>query len=256
MNLQDIFDELTYGELSQISIGGRENEEPGICEKDRPALIRHINTALTAIYTRFRLSQKELDVLLTPGKSTYVLDRKFLINNTASSAALKYLVDTEDDLFEDSLIKVESVWALREELGMRELKNQPYQELILNEQNNPYSVRTPSIKTLLVPDHFDHEDHVLSRLRVKYRARHKPIDLNVGASAPLAIEIELPATHLQALLFHVASRIMNPSGMIEEFNAGNTWYAKYEGEAARLELENVQVDNMQSNNNFSRQGFV
>ncbi len=258
MNLQDIFDELTYGELSQLAGGGRYDTAtsvPEISEDNRPQIIRHINTSLTAIYTRFRLREKSVSVQLTPGKSTYVLDRRFAINNTASNVVLKYLVDSEDDTFDDTLLKVEQVSALRTELGLPEHPVQPYQVLALNEPNNPFSVRTPSLKTLLVPDSYGVTFTNPTTLKVDYRAQHPKIDLTVGISAPSIIDIELPATHLQALLFHVASRIMNPTGMVEEFHSGNSYYAKYEGECARLEMENIQIDSMEKNSNFQRQGF-
>lgn len=259
MTLQDLFDELTYGELSQLATGGRypddPDSDPEIPEKDRPGIIRHINTALTAIYTRFRLHEKTVFVQLTPGKLSYVLDKQFVISNTSSGAPLKYLVDSEDDRFDNSLIKVEKVSVLRTALGFPEDPRRQYQVLDLNQPTNPYAIRTPSLKTLLVPEDFGLQTDEPVKLKVDYRARHPTIDFDLAVAAPIAVEIELPATHLQALLFHVASRIMNPTGMVEEFHSGNSWYAKYEGECARLESEGVQIDNHGENTNFQRQGF-
>ena len=256
MTLDDIFQELTYGELSQLAVGGRDNEEPAIAEEDRPQIIRHINTALTAIYKRFRLREKQVWVQLTEGKSGYVLDSKFRIANTGSSEPVKYLVDSEFDVFDDSLLKIEQVKAFRTELGLPLSHQTPFIDLKLNEVGDQYSVRTPSLKTLLMPDSFGPHAKSLSQVLVIYRACHPPIDQEMGLYAPMEVPIELPSTHLQALLFHVASRIMNPTGMVDEFNAGNTWYAKYEGEVKRLAEENIQIDNMQENTNFERQGFV
>ena len=256
MNLEDIFQELTYGELSQLAVGGRDQDEPEIAEQDRPQIIRHISTALTAIYKRFRLREKQVWVQLTEGKSGYVLDSKFRIANTQSSEPLKYLVDTEFDTFDDSLLKVEDVKAFRTEMDLPISHQTPYVSLKLNETDHPYSVRTPSLKTLLMPDQFGPHVKTLSQVLVTYRANHPPLDRELGFYAPMEVPIELPVTHLQALLFHVASRILNPTGMVDEFNAGNTWYAKYEGEVKRLAEENIQIDHMQDNTNFERQGFV
>lgn len=256
MTLQDIFDELTYGELSQLAVGGRDSAEPEIAEEDRPGLVRHVGTALTAIYTRFRLREKSVFVQMVPGKTTYVLHQKFLINNTTSDEPVKFLLDSEDDVFDGSLLKVESVNALAAELDVAQRGDDPYVALPLNEVGNFRSVRTPSTLILQIPDYYHTEQDQPLKLRVDYRAVHPPLDIPLAVAAPIAVEIELPDAYLQALLYNVASRIMNPVGMSEEFHSGNSYYAKYENECARLELENVQIDNMQANTNFERQGFV
>ena len=247
MNLQDIFDELTYGELSQLAIGGKDNVERGICEDDRIIIIKHVKTALTALYNRFRLREKSVEIMVSEGKNSYVLHQDFAVSNLSSGAATKYLLDTDDDKFDGSLIKIEEV------CGSWDNK---YERLPLNDVGNAYSVRTPSNRTLLLPATYMQHAIPPDKVRVDYRANHPPIDSDLAIAAPMAVEIELPVTHLQALLFHIASRIMNPTGMIEEFHSGNTYYAKYEGECARLEVENNQIDNMANrNSNFDRQGF-
>ena len=255
MTLEDIFMELTYGELSQLVVGGRENEEPGITEEDRPQIIRHVSTALTAIFTRFRLLERQTYIQLVDGKSHYIMDPKFVVGAPISGDYSQYIIDTENEPFEDSLIKIEDVFALSEQLGLPVQKNNPWRPLLLNVQGNPYSLRTSSLKTLVVPDQFGYELNKPKMLMVKYQSNHPPIDMDLAIAAPIAVPIMLPTTHLQALLFHVASRISNPIGMVEEFNSGNNYYAKYESEAQRLEMENIEIDNQGPNTNFERQGF-
>ena len=257
MTLQDLFDELTYGELSQLAIGGRlDSGEPEISEADREGLILHINSALTALYSRFRLREKSVRVELTQDKSTYVLHSRFSRRNTRSTELVKYLIDTGDDEFDDQVLKIESVEALRAELNMPEHPSKLWHVLQLNEAMNPYAVRTPSPNTLLIPDSFGPDKVTPKTLRVNYRANHPPIDKYRGVAAPTAVTIELPKTHWQALLFLVASRVTNPSGMNQEFHAGNSWYAKYDSECKTLENQNMQIDNMGQTTHFERQGFV
>jgi hypothetical protein len=60
---------------------------------------------------------------------------------------------------------------------------------------------------------------------------------------------------MQALMYFVASRAHNPAGMSNEFHAGNTWYAKYEGECMRLKLENYEIDQAATVNRKAAKGF-
>ena len=53
MLLSDIFEQLTMGEVSQLSLGG--TNEGGVLPQDYPKIVPHINLALTEIYKRFNL---------------------------------------------------------------------------------------------------------------------------------------------------------------------------------------------------------
>lgn len=256
MTLQDIFDDLAFGELSQLAIGGADSGTPTdieqICEKDRPALIKHINLGLNALYRRFRLAEKSVVIILQENKSSYVLDSRFAITNTQSNEPVKYLLDVNDE-FDDTLLKVEEVQGFVSPVGA--VDRSGWIPLKLNATNNPHSLRTPSMKTLIVPDDFGMQTPP-EKILVKYRASHPKIDVNLGTYAAMEQIIELPSTHLAALLYFVASRVMNPVGMVEEFHSGNSYYAKYDAECRQLEGENFQIDDMEENSNFHRQGFI
>lgn len=72
MELQNIFDQLTYGELANLSIGGADSG--GISEANTPKVISHINLALSALYTKFVLSEKELVITIEDGVTEYALE--------------------------------------------------------------------------------------------------------------------------------------------------------------------------------------
>ena len=80
MTLQDIFDALSAGELSQISIGG---QAAGVINKEnRAKLLPHINMGLTALFKRFRLKEGELTIQLEaaePGIRWPVSSAKVLV---------------------------------------------------------------------------------------------------------------------------------------------------------------------------------
>ena len=224
MVLQDIFDALTYGELSQLAIGGAESGL-GMCDDDKPKILNHIQLGLTSLYTRFRLKEANLTIPMVQATTTYEID----------TIVYPDLLKVED-IFDDNDI-----------------------ELVLNERNNPCSLRTPIRNVLEIPELilFDEAGNFLIKeLKVVYRANHPLMDPLSASYGAMNQAIELPQSHLQALLFFVGSRIMNPVGMTNEFHAGNSYYAKYEGECQRLEMEGMEIDNTGYSTRFEERGFV
>ena len=245
MILQDVFDQLTYGELSQMSIGGFDNG--GICEGDKTAIISHIQLGLTSLYKRFKLLENEVTITLIADKTSYTLHSDFLLPDGNTASASNYLTEGEGQLFDDRMFKVEQV---RDDLGY---------PVVLNKRNEPNSVYTPTLKTLIVPSTItstDYRNPVVPSLDVRYRTNHPVIDANDGVFSSGSEVLLLPDSHLEALLNFVASRVMNPTGMTNEFHAGNSYYAKYEAECQRLEQQNLQIDDVEDDIQFQTMGFV
>lgn len=69
MNLQEIFDLLTFGELAQLSIGG--GEAGVINDSNMAKVLPHINLGLTSLYKRFKLKQASMVLPLVKGQSIY-----------------------------------------------------------------------------------------------------------------------------------------------------------------------------------------
>ena len=246
MKLSEIFMQLTYGELSQISIGGLEQGE--INEKNYDAVLSHINLGLTALYKRFPLKEGRLTVELQPGRSTYPLTTAYAVSNATSLEPVKFIKDT-DVPFNGALHKVEQVFS---ESGI---------EFGLNDSGNIYGITTPSASVLRVPMAVVGRSPDLpiglqtSTLEVVYRANH-PIIVQSGSFNPETYEVELPYSHLEPLLLYVASRVNNPIGLINEFNAGNNYAAKYEMACQALETSNLRVDQGADFDKLHQKGFV
>ena len=134
-------------------------------------------------------------------------------------------------------------------------------EFGLNDSTDKYGCITPSADTLRIPLALANETSDLpsylqtARLNLVYRANHPIIDPDVGAFDPGTTEIELPYSHLNALLLFVASRINNPIGMTNEFNAGNNYAAKFEMECQFLEGAGLEVDQGSSGAKLRNRGF-
>lgn len=223
MKLQEVFDQLSGGEFSQISIGGEAAGVINECNYQR--VINHINLGLTALYTRFNLKESRSTVLLQADTETYPLNV-------------------------ESLLKIERVLV---DSGI---------ELPLNQEMNVYSCFTPSLNTvrvpriLLEPDSTVPEQLHTDALTVVYRANHPLVTMRFGMAALEVKSIELPYSHLSPLLYFVASRVHTPMSLDAASNAAMNWYGKYEAACQELESKGVQVITDGTNNRISRGGWV
>lgn len=179
-------------------------------------VIAHINLGLTSLYTRFNLKEAEVIVPLVTGTLAYQIPA-------------------------DDLLKIERVY---DAVG---------REWALNDEGNILACRTLSTQVLQVPAELL---GVNGFIRVAYRANHPRIVAEYGYIDPENTNLELPYSHMQALLYFVASRVHNPIGMSNEFHAGNSYYAKYEAECMRLEVENLETDQGGHYNRLQANGWV
>lgn len=248
MKLQEIFDQLSTNELSQLAIGG---QPAGVINSHNyKQILNHINLALTTLYRRFHLKEGQIQVALQPDTSVYVLKSDYAVSAQRSKQAVRYIVDSTAAPFHDDVIKIKRVLT---DLGY---------EMPLNNVDNPISCLTPSLTTLAVPDVLLHptsktpKELITSHLGVTYQAAHPVLTLPLGLFDPHRVEIELPYSHLQALLYFVASRVNNPVGMGQEFNAGNNYAARFEAECKGLEAANIEIDQSSQPNRLRRHGFV
>lgn len=248
MKLKEIFEQLSYGELSQLNLGG--SGEGVIDESNYARIIAHINLGLGALHKRFSMRHGDVRIQLIPNLTMYQLNSKFAATNRRSREPVKYLQDTEANPFIDDVNKIEKV------------ETDDGQELHLNNESELYSVFTPGPTTLRVPadltnGSMDLPDELKTQgLKVTYRAGHVPIKYDATFFDPSRVDVSLPNTHLEALLLFVASRVHNPIGMQNEFNAGNNWAAKYEKECQYLEALNYQVDQGSQSTALARNGWV
>lgn len=248
MKLSEIFTQLTVGELSQLSIGG--SADGKIAESNYPKIIPHVNLALTALHKRFPLKEGIVTLNLQPGRINYPLSIQYAVANRRSREPVRYIMDSTAEPFIEDVLKIERVYT---ESGY---------EMSLNDASDPYSCFTPTATTLRVPSAVVLATSSLpdelktSNLRVVYRANHQNIVMGLAGFDPDRVEVELPQSHLEPLLFYIASRIHNPIGMTNEFHAGNNYAAKYENSCMELELKNLRIDQGSQNTRLEKNGWV
>jgi hypothetical protein len=239
MKLSEVFTQLAYGELSQLAVVNEDGD--GIATTKQGQIVAHVNLGLAALYKRFLLKEGRVSIQLVQGVSTYPL-------NSESDTVFIESVDSPE--FLNDVFKVERVYT---EGGV---------EFSLNDESDPYSCTTPSLNTLKIPYTVVNqteglpEDLKTSTVDVVYRANHPKIVYTGANFNPARVEVELPMSHLEALLLYVASRVNNPIGMVNEFNAGNNFYAKYEKACMDLEIQNIRVDQGKQSNRLVSNGWV
>jgi hypothetical protein len=248
MKLKEIFDQLTHGELSQLSIGG--SDAGAIDPANYGKVLSHVNMGLTALYKRFPLKESRLTIELQTGMTTYPINSNFAVNSRRSRESVRFIKDLAVEPFKDDIHKIERVYT-----------STGY-EMGLNDETDPFSVFTPTATVLRVPElvvagSVDLPDELKTEtLEVVYRANHPIIVQGIGLFEPDRIDVELPYSHLEALLFYVASRVHTPTGMTNETNMGNTYYQKYEASCQQLEVSNLRVDQGSQNSRLYRNGWV
>ena len=230
MKLSDLFDQLAYGELSQLSMGGREGS--GILESDYHLVVPHINLGLTELFKQFPLKQEEVFIQQYDHIQIYYLDSKYSerykpeiwVGEGTDPIDKYYIMDSEHEPFNDNVLQVERVF------------NEDGQEYYFNDRNEPYSVLTPSYNSIQIP--YPMNENVMN---VIYRASHPKIELK--GLDPDKQEVDLPLSHLEPLLLYVAARVHSVQPSLEGQNDGNAYYAKFKESIRQLhELALVNKD--------------
>jgi hypothetical protein len=244
MKLRELFEHLAFSELNQLNVVDPTTNF--IKEEHYDKVLFSIKLGLTALHTRFFLKEESMLVQLVTGTYRYNLHNSYALSKNANG----YIVDTTTNPYKNTLIKVERV-----------LSDSGY-EYALNDETEAYSVHTPNVTTLdvnadIVDKSFDVPDCLrTNKLKLVYRANHYDLPIGFNGYDPDKVEIDLPYTHLEALLYFVGSRLHNPMGLVNEFNGGNNYAMKYERACAELEKHNVNVDQLNGNARLVRNGWV
>lgn len=218
MQLADIFEQLTYGELKQFSIGGF--EQGGIQPENYPEVITHINMGMTALYAKFPIYEREVGIQQQEGNTLYELDSKYSVSAADPTVLNPYIIDTVEKPFLDDVMRIYEAY---DELG---------EPLPLNDLDDDTSLFTPSYDSIQIP-----YPVATNMIFIVYRASHVNIPLDI--TDPSTVEVELPIVLQEALLSYVASRVhgskTGDTGMQESLNL----LAKYERICDIVEEKNL-----------------
>lgn len=236
--LQELFEDLQYGELAQFSVSGDiDNPMTGIRAQDFPALISHLNKALTAIHTRLPLRDRELTLQQYEVLSFYKLSSEYAVSNTESTEPVKYIIDTPERPFIDDVLGITGVY---DETGCR---------IPLNDDNDCNSYWLNNYRTLQIPEPADD-----NTVFITYRANHPKIEPDADISVT---EIDIPDYCIEPVLAYVAHRMYARSNDAGATARSIEMVQKYEALCQEIERRNL-LNNYNNNTNLKleQRGFV
>lgn len=236
INLQQIFNDLTYGEFSQIAIGGGAAGE--IAENDYPRVVSFVNMALTALHRRFLLRKGSLSLQQDVDTTVYYLRDTYAVTNATSVVPHKYILDTAAKPFNNNLFKVEQIFGLE---GVQyELNDTTIAVPILNPRFDVLEM------TVEIPE----------ILLITYRENHPKI-LMTGTFNPSLVQVDIPEFVYEALLNHIAARLFAPiSGGEGAVSLNAVFNSRYELECVKIKEEGLSLDNYYECNAFDFGGWV
>lgn len=232
MLLSEVFDQLTYGELNQLAIGGI--SEGAIEQSAYPQVISHINLALTELYKRFPLKLRTVTVQLDESIGTYYLDSSYsAVDGTASTL---YLIDTVADRFVDNVFKIERVF------------DEDGDPLVFNDENDITSIMTYDYNAFTVPNPDSSE-----AITVEYRADHDPI--SPKELDPSEVTVKIPRSLLESLLNYIAYRAYSSNPPVDGTDRSGQYLAKFEASIARVKKLDLVNDIEKSNEKLVDRGW-
>jgi len=234
MLLSELFEQLTYGELSNLKIGGKSLGD--IEAGSYPAIVSHVNMGLTALHKLFPLSCKEIVVQQYEDIGVYKLHTDFAVNGTTGSEATKYLIDTAASPFENTVLMIDKV------------VDENANTLFLNELTETKSLFTPSYNTLQVPN------PTTSVLGVTYRAKHATIEAD--NLEPETVELVIPESLLEPLLYYIASRAFMGTPAIDGVDRSALYFGRYQASIARFKEEGLINNDTYENKRLVDHGWA
>lgn len=233
MNIKDLYRNLSYGVLKNLSMSGEGNGD--IREKDRGSVILAANEALLRIYSRFMLREKDVLIQQMVGVTNYHLLKRFATFTEDSPETKRYILDMGLEPFEEDVIKILAVY------------NSDGYTMPLNDNDAAWSLFTPQANVLQVPN--PEPDKALS---VIYQARHPVLVAN-----ELEQPIELPDVLHGAFYSHIGFQIYEAMGTPEAMGRSMSLFQNYSmicDDAAANDT--VQTSISTSNSRFEKRGWV
>jgi hypothetical protein len=249
MELSTLFRQLSYGELSNLAISA--SGSGTIITSKQPQLVHYINDALTAIYTRFVLSEEEVIIEQIEGRTLYPLLAKHSQTTGDADEDDLFIVDNVEEPFLDNLvIRIKEVWGTLETWNSEKHIHFP-----LNDSEARFSLFTPSPLVLQVPEPIGGEP-----LSVIYQGYHPRISEDlVGDPAAIDLDqvINLPYYLNNALQQLVASKVYSHMNGQENLLKGQEYLMAYESACSEIEQKDLANQTWHTSHiKLEQRGFV
>ncbi|AHI60147.1 virion structural protein [Erwinia phage Ea9-2] len=234
MKISELYKTLSYGELSNLSIGM--DGAGSILEDAKPRILHYANEGLTRLYGRFILKEKDVMIELVDHITNYHLLRMYAESYfDPEEVRYPYIKDLFNEPFTEDVIKILSVY------------NGVGQKLPLNDNERMDSLFTPTGKILQVPN-----PKTGVSLSVLYQAKHPELLPNDEDQ-----DIHLPQVLEGALVAFIAYKVfshMNTDVSTAKAQEHMSVYASVCDEVEQHDLVNSSIST--TNSCFRKRGWV
>lgn len=204
MLLKDYLQQLAMGPVGELTIAGEGSGT--LPELAVPRMIIHLNSALTALHTRFCLRKETLSMVTLSSRNAYPLIRAHALTS-GSSEPDKFIIDSVAKPFLGDLLGIEGVF------------DADHAPLNLNVKGDQYGWHTSKFNTLTMGYPVTGETYF-----IQYRQGHPTIAADADRDIT---EIQIPPSLESALLLKVAhlvygamtgdNAVMKANGLMQEY---------------------------------------
>lgn len=246
MNLGTFFTNLSYGRLSNLSIGDEGAGSIKVTERDR--ITHYVNQALTLLYSRFAHNVDYVTLEQVEGLQRYKLDPLYAVSDTdVGNTNPRYILDTVAEPFSGNLIRIIGI----EEEDTDEDVDTLTQKLEINER---YSFDlTKGVRLLSYNTLFIQTPTAGRKLTIEYQAGHAPLSIPHDITETINLA---PILH-NALEAKVGQKVFSAMVSEESQVKAAMLDAEYERICQTVESENLLPHNTPTKHDRLRnKGFV
>lgn len=232
MILSDLLQNLSFGELQNLAIGG--DGSGAIPAAHQPRLISLANQSLKALFTKFNLLEKEVIVAAQDDITIYYLQKAHAVTD-ATAGVTKYLTDSASAPFLGDVAKVLTVY------------NEAGEDLPIDDPEDTKSVFLPAYDVLQIPQPVTGNSYF-----VMFQAQHPLLSM-----ADLTQNIMLPYALEPALQAHIAFRIFSGMNGQEHAAKAQEQYQLYQKICQDAEDKDLTTTSQsQRNDRFDLRGWI
>lgn len=223
MKISELFSQLSYGELSNLTIGG--DGSGSVPKEHQPKLIHHTQQVLTNLYSRFAHRKAYIVLKQDALVHKYRIHPLFAVTDTTpNNTAARHIIDTEASPFTTPIIKILSIKKIMEDGSLAEV------DLLINDDT-----RIGAIKTLAYDEIFIREPVQDELLLVEVQLNHPVIALPVDLTA----EIFLAPVLEEALVLKICARVYGGMNGQDNMIKSQSLNAAYESVLQMVQFEDL-----------------
>jgi len=227
MNVDGLFAQLSYGELSNLAIGMEGSGE--VLPAMQPSIITHTNHVLTDIYSQMAHKRCYVNLELVADQTVYRIHPMHAVTTVPLDNGIpRFIQDTVDEPFVQEIIKIMDI---EEAVDTNE---DGKTNIHLNDVIDTASIKTLSYDTILVPDPVAGIVLVLECQVNHLALSTNPVDLTE--------EIELLPVMQAALVAKIAARVYSTMNGEENAIKAERLKAEYEAALRLVKQEDLAPD--------------